>query len=136
VREKRALTYSVYSYFSPLAQKGPFQIGLQTQQAQTEEALKVVRSTLATWLQDGPTATELKAAKDNLIGGFALRIDNNHKILDNLAVITYYRLPADYLDTWTDKVSKVTVAQIRAAFKRKLIDGTTDKRSWWVRSRQ
>ncbi len=121
VREKRALTYSVYSYFSPLAQKGPFQIGLQTQQAQTEEALKVVRSTLATWLQDGPTATELKAAKDNLIGGFALRIDNNHKILDNLAVITYYRLPADYLDTWTDKVSKVTVAQIRAAFKRKLI---------------
>jgi zinc protease len=120
VREKRALTYSVYSYFSPLAQKGPFQIGLQTKQEQTAEALEVVRRTLADYLRDGPTAGELKAAKDNLVGGFALRIDNNRKILDNLAVIGYYRLPLDYLDTWTANIGKVTVAQIRAAFKRKI----------------
>jgi len=120
VREKRALTYSVYSYFSPLAQKGPFQIGLQTKQEQTAEALEVVRRTLANYLRDGPTASELKAAKDNLVGGFALRIDNNRKILDNLAVIGYYGLPLDYLDTWTANIGKVTVAQIRAAFKRKI----------------
>jgi len=120
VREKRALTYSVYSYFSPLAQKGPFQIGLQTKQEQTAEALGVVRRTLGDYLRDGPTASELKAAKDNLIGGFALRIDNNRKILDNLAVIGYYGLPLDYLDTWTANIGKVTVAQIRAAFKRKI----------------
>ena len=120
VREKRALTYSVYSYFSPLAQKGPFQIGLQTKQEQTAEALEVVRRTLADYLRDGPTAGELKAAKDNLVGGFALRIDNNRKILDNLAVIGYYGLPLDYLDTWTANIGKVTVAQIRAAFKRKI----------------
>jgi zinc protease len=120
VREKRALTYSVYSYFSPLAQKGPFQIGLQTKQEQTAEALDVVRRTLADYLRDGPTAAELKAAKDNLVGGFALRIDNNRKILDNLAVIGYYGLPLDYLDTWTANIGKVTLAQIRAAFKRKI----------------
>lgn len=120
VREKRALTYSVYSYFSPLAQQGPFQIGLQTKQEQTDEALGVVRQTLAAYLRDGPTAAELKAAKDNLTGGFALRIDNNRKILDNLAVIAYYKLPLDYLDTWTANVGKVSVAQIREAFKRKI----------------
>lgn len=120
VREKRALTYSVYSYFSPLAQQGPFQIGLQTKQEQTDEALGIVRQTLATYLQNGPTTAELKAAKDNLVGGFALRIDNNRKILDNLAVIAYYKLPLDYLDTWTANVSKVTVAQIHDAFKRKI----------------
>jgi len=120
VREKRALSYSVYSYFSPLAQKGPFQIGLQTKQEQTNEALGVVRSTLSAYLRDGPTAAELKAAKDNLIGGFALRIDNNRKILDNLAVIGYYRLPLDYLDTWTANIGKVTTVQIRDAFKRKI----------------
>lgn len=123
VREKRALTYSVYSYFSPLAQKGPFQIGLQTKQEQTAEALDVVRRTLADYLRDGPTAAELKAAKDNLIGGFALRIDNNRKILDNLAVIGYYGLPLDYLDSWTANIGKVTVAQIRAAFTRKIALG-------------
>ena len=120
VREKRGLSYSIYSYFSPMAQPGPFQIGLQTSKAQADEALKVVRSTLATFLQEGPTNAELKAAKDNLIGGFALRIDNNRKILDNIAAIGYYRLPLDYLDTWTAKVAQVTVADIRTAFARKV----------------
>jgi zinc protease len=121
VREKRALTYSVYSGFSPMAQKGPFQIGLQTKREQTNEALKVVRDTLADYLRDGPTPAELKAAKDNLVGGFSLRIDNNRKILANLSLIAYYRLPLDYLDTWTHNVEQVSIAQIRDAFARKVV---------------
>jgi zinc protease len=120
VREKRALAYSVYSYFSPLAQQGPFQIGLQTKKEQTDEALGVVRRTLAAYLQDGPTAAELKAAKDNLIGGFALGIDNNRKILGHLAMIGYYQLPLNYLDTWSANVAKVTATQVRDAFNRKI----------------
>ncbi len=120
VREKRGLAYSSYSYFSPMAQSGPYQAGLQTRKDQTDEALKVVRDTVGSFLRDGPTEAELKAAKDNLIGGFPLRIDNNRKILDNLAMIGYHQLPLDYLDTWTAQVNKVTIADIRAAFARKL----------------
>lgn len=120
VREKRGLSYSVYSYFNPMAQPGPFQAGLQTQKEQTDQALKIVRDTIATFLRDGPTAQELKAAKDNLVGGFALRIDNNKKILDNMAAIGFYNLPLDYLDTWTANVDKVTVPEIKAAFQRKI----------------
>jgi zinc protease len=123
VREKRGLAYSVYSYFNPLAQPGPFTIGLQTKKDQTEEALKIVRNTLDAFLRDGPTEAEVAAAKDNLIGGFPLRIDSNRKILDNIAVIGFYRLPLDYLDTWTDKIKKVSLADIRAAFRRKLDAG-------------
>lgn len=120
VREQRGLAYSSYSYFNPMTQPGPYIAGLQTRKDQTDEALKVVRETIATFLRDGPTEAELKAAKDNLIGGFALRIDNNRKILDNLSMIGYHQLPLDYLDTWTAQVSRVTVADIRSAFARKL----------------
>ena len=120
VREKRGLSYSVYSYFNPLAQPGPFQAGFQTQREQTGEALKVLRDTIAAFLREGPTPKELQAAKDNLIGGFALRIDNNRKILDNVAAIGFYNLPLDYLDTWTAHVGKVTIADIKAAFNRKI----------------
>lgn len=118
VREKRGLTYSVYSSFSPLAQSGPFQIGLQTQKAQTNQALQVTRATLDKFLADGPTVAELKAAKDNLAGGFALRIDSNAKLLENMAVIGYYQLPLDYLDRWIDRVKAVSVSDVRAAFAR------------------
>ena len=120
VREKRGLAYSVYSYFNPLAQPGPFQAGLQTQNARTDDALKLVREIIADYVRNGPTEQELKAAKSNLIGGFPLRIDNNRKILDNVAMIGFYGMPLDYLDSWTAKVAKVTVADIRAAFNRKL----------------
>lgn len=118
VREKRGLSYSVYSYFSPMAQAGPFVLGLQTQKAQTDEALKVVRDTLGRFVREGPTEAELEAARQNLVGGFALRIDSNRKILDNLAVIGWYRLPLDWLERWPDAVAKVTVAQVRDAFAR------------------
>lgn len=120
VREKRGLAYSVYSYFNPLEQPGPFQIGLQTQKEQTDEAVQVVRKVVTDYLTEGPSEKELQAAKDNLIGGFPLRIDNNRKILDSIAAIGYYNLPLDYLDTWTAKVAKVTVDDVKAAFRRKL----------------
>ncbi|WP_374494301.1 M16 family metallopeptidase [Zoogloea sp.] len=118
VREKRGYAYSVYSYFSPQRSVGPFQIGLQTKGSQADDALKVVAETLGSFLKDGPTESELKAAKENLINGFALRLDSNRKMLEHVAVIGSYGLPLDYLDTYRAKVSAVTVAQIRDAFRR------------------
>jgi zinc protease len=120
VREKRGLVYSVYSYFMPMAELGPFQIGLQTKKDQAEEALKLVRETLNNFLQNGVTEKELKAAKDNIIGGFPMRIDSNGKILDYLSVIGFYKLPLSYLDDYNAKVAAVTTAQIKEAFNRRL----------------
>ncbi len=118
VREKRGMAYSVYSYFIPLKQPGAFQIGLQTKKEQADEALKLVRHTLAEFVAKGPSKKELLAAKQNIIGGFPLRIDSNRKILEYLSVIGFYDLPLTYLDDFTDKVERVTVSQIHDAFVR------------------
>ena len=120
VREKRGLVYSVYSYFMPMADLGPFQIGLQTKKDQADDALKLVRETLNKFLKDGVTEKDLKAAKDNIIGGFPMRIDSNGKILDYLSVIGFYKLPLSYLDNYNAKVASVTTAQIKEAFNRRL----------------
>lgn len=120
VREKRGLVYSVYSYFIPMAQPGPFQIGLQTKKEQAADALKLVNETLAKFLKDGVSEKELKAAKDNITGGFPLRLDSNSKILDYLNVIGFYGLSYTYLDEFNKNVSKVTAAQIQDAFNRRI----------------
>ncbi len=120
VREKRGLVYSVYSYFMPMAELGPFQIGLQTKKDQADDALKLVRETLDNFIKKGVTEKELKAAKDNIIGGFPMRIDSNGKILDYLAMIGFYKLPLGYLDDYNAKVASVTTAQIKDAFNRRL----------------
>jgi zinc protease len=118
IRVKNGLAYSAQSYFYPLIQKGPFQISLQTKKEETTKALTLTKQTLNTFLSHGPTAQEIQAAKDNLTNGFALRIDNNRKILDNIANIGYYQLPLTFLDTWTEQIRKVTAKDIQTAFQK------------------
>ena len=120
VRQKRGLAYSSYSFFSALAEKGVFQVGLQTKKEQADQALEVVRNTLRKYVVDGPTEQELAAAKQNLIGGFPLRIDSNKKIHDYLALIGFYRLPLDYLDLFVREIDAVTVLRVRDAFRRRV----------------
>lgn len=120
VREKRGLSYSVFSFFAPGLHAGAFTVGLQTRADQADQAIAVVRQVLREFVAQGPSEDELRAAKDNLIGGFALRLDSNAKLLDNVANIAWHGLPLDYLQTWTQQVERLTVADIRAAFQRKL----------------
>ena len=108
----------MYSYFSPGLHAGAFTIGLQTRPDQAQQALDLVREVLAKFVSEGPTLKELQAAKDNLIGGFALRLDSNRKLLENVANIAWNNLPLDYLENWTAQVQRLTAADIRAAFAR------------------
>ncbi|CAA6825937.1 MAG: FIG015287: Zinc protease [uncultured Thiotrichaceae bacterium] len=120
IRDKRGLSYSVYSYFSPMEQFGPFQIGLQTKLSQTDEALTVAQETLKTYRAEGPSDNELGAAKKDITGGFPLRTASNSNIISYLAMIGFYDLPLDYLDTFTGKVEAISQEQIVDAFQRRL----------------
>lgn len=120
IREQRGLAYSAYSYFAPMRENGPFTMGLQTKNAQADAALKLLGETLRDYIDKGPTEDELKRSKQNITGGWALRVDSNKKITEYVAVIGFYDLPLDYLDTFTDKVEAVTVKSIKDAFKRRI----------------
>ncbi|MGH8503643.1 MAG: M16 family metallopeptidase [Gammaproteobacteria bacterium] len=120
VRVQRGLSYSVYSYFLPELVAGPFMIGLQTRVDQAIEAARVARDTVQKFVREGPTEQELALATSNITGGFPLRIDSNSDILEYLAMIGYYKLPLDYLDTFNQNVEAVDRARIRAAFGRQL----------------
>lgn len=118
IRQKRGLAYSAYSYFAPLKQPGPFQMGMQTKKQDADTALKVAQATLDDFVKNGPTAAELKQAKNNIVLGFPLRIDTNREILEYLSVIGFYDLPLSYLDDFPAQVEKVTLQDIKAAFQR------------------
>lgn len=120
IREKRGLSYSTYSYFQPLAQPGPFLMGLQTKNDQAGQAREVMLDTLRRFIANGPTEAELTAAKKNITGGFPLRVASNSDILAYLAMIGFYGLSLDYLDRFTARIEAVTAEQIRDAFSRRL----------------
>lgn len=120
VRVKRGLSYSVYSYFIPMRENGPFMLGLQTKLSQTDEAIKVARDVLNTFQKEGPSEEDLRASKLNITGGFPLRTASNDDIIGYIAMIGFYGLPLDYLDTFTDTINKVTRDEVIDAFKRRL----------------
>ena len=120
VREQRGLAYSVSSYFAPGKDVGIFQAGLQTKNDQAALALEVLSSTIAQFIANGPTQTELDAAKANLINGYPLRIDSNRKLLDNVSSIAWNNLPLNTMDLWTKQVEVVSLEQVKAAFQKYL----------------
>tara|TARA_B110000977_G_scaffold41643_1_gene56179 strand:- start:29496 stop:30809 length:1314 start_codon:yes stop_codon:yes gene_type:complete len=120
VRSKRGLSYSVYSYFMPLQQPGPFVIGLQTRADQAQQAVQVSHDVLAKYQAEGPSAEELELSKRNIISGFPLRIDSNRDVLGYLSMIGYYQLPLSYLADFSAKIEAVSIEDIRQAFQKRV----------------
>jgi zinc protease len=80
----------------------------------------MMSSTIAQFIADGPSQSELDAAKANLINGYPLRIDNNRKLLDNVSSIAWNDLPLDTMEVWTKQVEAVSLEQVKAAFQKYL----------------
>ncbi len=120
VRSKRGLSYSVYSYFLPYEQAGPFMLGLQTRSDQVTEAIQVCNQVLADFIENGPTQEELALSKQNIMNGFPLRIDSNRDILGYLSLIGYYNLPLTYLDDFNKNIENVSLEDVKKAFRKQL----------------
>lgn len=120
IREERGLAYSVSSYFSPMRERGPFMMSLQTRADQTDEALQLLRSELDKYVASGPDKDELEDSISNITGSFPLSLDSNSKILGFLAMIAFYDLPEDYLETYIDNIQKVDRSDIREVLKNRI----------------
>ena len=120
VREKRGLTYGVYSGFTPMQARGPFMINLQTRAEMSEGTLKLVQDVFAEYLKNGPTQKELDDAKRELAGSFPLSTASNADIVGQLGAMGFYNLPLSYLEDFMRQSQELTVEQVKAAMNKHL----------------
>jgi zinc protease len=120
VREVRGLAYNITSQLTPLLQKGPFIIYAQTRNEASEDAIAVIQELVQAFSTNGPTPEQLQAAQSNITGNFALRLDSNAAVAEQLALMGFYDLPADYLASFRAHVLAVTAEQIRTAFQKRI----------------
>lgn len=120
VREKRGLTYSVYSYLSPFDQAGLFLGGAATQNERAGEALEVIQHELKRMAENGPTPEELEATKTYLTGSYALRFDTSTKIAGQLLGIQIENLGIDYIDRRNGLIESVTQDDVKRVAQRLL----------------
>ncbi|MDQ6989130.1 MAG: pitrilysin family protein [Mariprofundaceae bacterium] len=117
VREKRGLTYGVYSWFQPLETSGTYTIRLQTRADQANEAEQVIEAVLTELAAGKITADMLKKTQQNLSGGFAQRMDSNRERAGLLSMMGLYHRPLNYLQNWTQSVESVTLADVKRLAK-------------------
>lgn len=120
IRVKRGFAYSVYSYFQPQQELGPYIVGMQTKNEQVDEAIEVANNELEQFIEQGPAKEELVQSQKNITGGFPLRTASNADIVRYVAMIGFYGLPLDYLDTFSQKIASLKAADISDAFKRRV----------------
>jgi len=120
VREKRGLTYGIYSGFSAMQARGPFMINLQTRAELSEGALTLVQEILRDYLANGPTQKELDDAKRELAGSFPLSTASNADIVGQLGSMGFYDLPLSYLEDFMAQIQALSVEQVRTAMAKHL----------------
>ncbi|MFV0475267.1 MAG: M16 family metallopeptidase [Pikeienuella sp.] len=112
VREKRGLSYSVYSYLYPLDRAGLITGGVASANAAMAESVRVIREEWRRMAEEGVSAEELDKAKRYLTGAYALRFDSNGKIADMLVGLQTAGLPIDYPEKRNALVEAVTAEDI------------------------
>ncbi len=113
VREKRGLTYGVYSYLAPRDLAETYMGSVSSANDRIGQAIEVIRDEWAKMARDGVTEDELRDAKTYITGSYPLRFDGNAPIASILVGMQMLGLPIDYIATRNEKVDAVTLANVQ-----------------------
>jgi zinc protease len=120
VREKRGLTYGIYTYLAAYDYAGLVLASNSTENGRAGQALEVTLEVWRGMYEHGPTEEEVANAKRYLTGSFALRLDSTSRIARTLVAVQYDRLGIDYLNQRDDLINSVSVEDTRRVANRLL----------------
>jgi zinc protease len=115
LREDKGYTYGAYSGFGGFKYRGIWQSSAEVRTDVTDGAMKEFMYELKRLRDDKVPAEELENAKRAIIGGFALSLEQPQALLQNIITQKLYNLPADYWDTYPQKVSAITADDVQKA---------------------
>ncbi|HEX2117000.1 MAG TPA: insulinase family protein, partial [Alphaproteobacteria bacterium] len=118
VREKRGLTYGIYSYLATFDHAGLIMSSSSTENTRAGRALEVTRDVWRRMYEDGPSEEELANAKRYLTGSFALQLDSTSSIARTLVAVQYDRLGINYINERGALIERVTIEDAKRVAKR------------------
>lgn len=113
VREKRGLTYGIYSYLVPKDHAALYLGRVSSANDRIAEAIEVIRDEWVKMAEVGVTEEELASAKTYLTGAYPLRFDGNGRIANILVGMQMDDLTPDYVTTRNAKVEAITLDDVK-----------------------
>ncbi len=120
VREKRGLTYGIFSSLLTQDYANVLQTTLSVGNAKTSEALTVIRDEFSRMADSKVTKQELADAKSYLIGALPLELTTTNDIADVLMSLRLSNLTPDELEVRAKRINAVSAADVQAMAKRLL----------------
>jgi zinc protease len=113
LREKNGYTYGAYSSFGGSKFRGTLISSSEVRTDVTEAAMKEFMYELKRLRDEKVPALELENAKRAIVGGFALSLESQNSLISNVVLQRLYNLPANYWDTYPQKVEAITADDIQ-----------------------
>jgi zinc protease len=113
LREDKGYTYGAYSNFGGTKFRGTWVSSSEVRTDVTEGAMKEFMFELKRLRDETVSAEELDNAKRSIVGSFALSLEQPQSLLQNIVTQKLYDLPADYWDTYPQKVAAITPVDIK-----------------------
>jgi zinc protease len=113
LREDKGYTYGAYSGFGGSRFRGTWVSSSEVRTDVTEGAMKEFMFELNRLRNDKVPADELENAKRAIVGSFALSLEQPQSLLQNIITQKLYNLPADYWDTYPQKVAAITAEDVQ-----------------------
>jgi predicted Zn-dependent peptidase len=113
LREDKGYTYGAYSGFGGSKFRGTFVSSSEVRTDVTEGAMHEFMYELKRLRDEKVTAVELENAKRAIVGGFALSLEQPQALLQNIITQKLYNFPANYWDTYPQKVEAITANDVQ-----------------------
>jgi predicted Zn-dependent peptidase len=120
LREDKAYTYGAYSSMSPDDVIGNFSAGASVRNEVTDSAIVQLLLEMDRLCFEAVSAETLKSAKSIMSGAFARRLENAGTVAQFAYNISKYNLPADYYETYLERLNAITAEEVQAAAKKYL----------------
>jgi zinc protease len=112
IREDKGFTYGVSSGFNAAKYLNHFMAQSSVRTEVTGPAIDEFLKEFRRIREEPVPADELDRARRAMVAGFALSIENQAGVLSQIMTQFEYGLPADYWDTYPEKVMAVTAADV------------------------
>jgi predicted Zn-dependent peptidase len=120
LREDKGYTYGAYSSFSSSVFRGAWSASAAVRTEVTEGAMREFFYELRRLREEPVSTEELENAKRALVGNFALSLERPQELLQNVITQKIYNLPADYWDTYPQRVFAITAGDVRRVARKYL----------------
>jgi zinc protease len=115
VRDRQGLTYGIYSYFQVGKNAGTFWIEMHTNPEATSKAIASTQQILKQIHQQGVTASEVEAAKQNLISNYNISLANPEELTKRILMNHVFGLDEIELRSFTKKIQQVSLNEVNQA---------------------